>query len=77
MGTTDLDLLKVLVASLAFGRCKFILILLPYRIKKIKSLPEALISGTINKESGPKGPGFALPPEGARILFPTCGSLLE
>ena len=30
-----------------------------------------------NKESGPKGPGFALPPEGASILFPPCGSLLE
>ena len=30
-----------------------------------------------SKESGPKGPGFGLPPEGASILFPPCGSRLE
>jgi len=30
-----------------------------------------------SKESGPKGPGFALPPEGASMVFPLCGSLLE
>jgi hypothetical protein len=30
-----------------------------------------------NKESGPKGPGFGLPPEGASMVFPRCGSLLE
>ena len=30
-----------------------------------------------NKESGLKGPGFGLPSEGASILFPPCGSLLE
>ena len=30
-----------------------------------------------DKESGPKGPGFELPPEGAPILFPPYGSLLE
>ncbi len=33
--------------------------------------------GNRSKESGPKGPGFGLPPEGAPILFPLCGSLLE
>ena len=46
MGTTDLDLLNVLVASLAFGRCKFILILLSYRIYK---------------DSGPQGSAIELP----------------
>ena len=30
-----------------------------------------------SKESGPKGPGFGLPPEGASIVFAPCGSLLE
>jgi hypothetical protein len=30
-----------------------------------------------SKESGPKGPGFGLPPEGAPILFPPCSSRLE
>ena len=30
-----------------------------------------------SKELELKGPGFGLPPEGASILFPPCGSLLE
>jgi hypothetical protein len=30
-----------------------------------------------SEESGPEGPGFGLPPEGASILLPPCGSLLE
>jgi hypothetical protein len=47
MGTTDLDLLNVLVASLAFGRCRFILILLSCRIKNL-ALPEAHDSREIN-----------------------------
>ena len=34
-------------------------------------------SHIIKKESGPKGPGFELPPEGASILFPPFGSRLE
>ena len=33
--------------------------------------------GRCSKESGPKGPGFGLPPEGASMVFPPCGSLLE
>jgi len=31
----------------------------------------------LSKESGSKGPGFGLPPEGTTIVFPPCGSLLE
>jgi hypothetical protein len=30
-----------------------------------------------SKESGPKGPGFGLPPEEASILLPPYGSLLK
>jgi hypothetical protein len=47
MGTTDFDLLKVLVASLAFGRCKFILILLFTDSKRLSLCPK-------HKSPGPK-----------------------
>jgi hypothetical protein len=36
--------------------------------------PERLYA---SKESGPKGPGFGLRPEGASRVFSSCGSLLE
>ena len=56
----------------------------PDDIKRVKVRPIKCpkcklteMAKTEGKESGPKGPGFGLPPEGASMVFPPCGSLLE
>jgi hypothetical protein len=40
-------------------------------------LQNARNTDLFTKQSGPKGPGFGLPPKGASMVFPPCGSLLE